>query len=211
MPGLKQERWNARPRNRICWSTKALYAKLRSIQRTFFRESRQLMYMFTGGKLSTERNDIKCISETKCTFGYLLSFMLKPKARLKDAQFIFCFFIAMFFYLFCILHIFVLLCLCNHHAYVNIFFWINILLFISETVNCMGYSSLHVLLLITCDRHQANKTGGFPMLYLSLIFKGKACSILQDYYRQPPTMWVEISGHKTKFIDFVWQNILSLD
>lgn len=45
------------------------------------------------------------------------------------------------------------------------------------------------------------------MLYVSLVFKGiftgKACSVLQDYYQQPPTMGVEISRRKTKFIHFV--------
>lgn len=71
--------------------------------------------------LHKERKDIKRISETKCEFGYL-SLMLKPKARLKDAQCIFWFFIAMIFYLFCIIYIFVLSCLCGHLAYINIFF-----------------------------------------------------------------------------------------
>lgn len=53
------------------------------------------------------------------------------------------------------------------------------------------------------------------MLYVSLLFQGifkeKPCFILQDYYRQPPMMWVEISGHKIKFTHFVWQTILSFD
>lgn len=84
---------------------------------------------------------MKCISETKCTSGYLLSLQLKLKARLKDVDFIFSIFIALSFYLLFIIHIFCAV-LCDHLASISIFIWINILPFISETVNCIGCSFL---------------------------------------------------------------------
>lgn len=113
-----------------------------------------------------ERKDIKCISETKCTFCYLLLLPLKLKAGLKDVQFVFFVFIALFFYLPCITYSFCAV-LCDHLAYIDIFIWINLLLFISETVNSIGYSFLQILLLITCDRHSVFKPG--ELLYYILM------------------------------------------
>lgn len=160
--------------------------------------------------------DMKCISETKCTFVYLLSLPLKLKARLKDAQFIFWIFIALSLYLLCIIYfVFVLFCLCGHLASISILIWINILPFISETVNCIGCSFLYLSLLIICDRHSILKHGELLILCPNAVFliikgtfKGQACFILQAYYWQPPTMWVEISCPKTKFIPFLWQTVL---
>lgn len=164
-----------------------------------------------------ERKDIKCISETKCTFCYLLLLPLKLKAGLKDVQFVFCVFIALFFYLPCITYSFCAV-LCDHLAYIDIFIWINLHQFISETVNSIGYSFLQILLLITCDRHSVFKPSELLILHPNAVFlifkgtfKGQACFIPQDYYWQPPTMWLEISCHKAKLIQFLWQTILSCD
>lgn len=99
---------------------KARGGKLPSISETFFRKSRQLI-LLEEIYPNKERKDIKCISETKCTFGYLLSLPLKLKAKLKNVQFIFCILIALFSYWVCIIYIFVLFCLCDHLTYINIF------------------------------------------------------------------------------------------
>lgn len=111
-----------------------------------------------------ERKDTKWISETKCIFDYLLSLPLKLKARLKDVQFIFYFFIALLFCLLCITYIFVL-----SFVTINNFIWINTLLLTSETVNCIG-SFLHILLPITFDRHLVLKPGEVLMLYPNAVF-----------------------------------------
>lgn len=159
LPGLKQERLNARRKNRIWRPYTQSFHPYNGL--SLGKADNWYICSLEEIYLHKERKDIKWISETKCTFGYLLSLMLKPKARLKDAQFIFWFFIAMIFYLFCIIHIFVLSCLCDHLAYINIFFWINILLFISEVVNCTGYSFLHALVLITWIGISSIKLVGF--------------------------------------------------
>lgn len=217
---LQQERWNAKPRDRICWIPKcegqrwkvSIHTKL-----SLGKVGNWYIWSLEETYLNKERKDIQCVSETTCTFGYLFSLPLKIKAGLKDVQFVFCVFIALFFYLICVTYIFCAV-LCDHLACINIFFWINIFLFISKTVNYIGYSFLQILLLITCDRHSVFKPGELLILYpnaVFLIFKGtfkwQACFILQYYYWQPPTMWVEISCHKTKAIQFLWQTVLSCD
>lgn len=104
-----------------------------------------------------EWKDIKYTSETKmhARLPGTLSLMWKPKTKLKDMHFIFCFFIVVFFYLLCILYIFMLLChaVLSWLVFISVFFfWVNTLLLISEIVNCKGYRFQHILLLVMCNK-----------------------------------------------------------
>lgn len=213
MPGLKQERWNAKPRNGICQilKLKARDGKLPSIPEAFFRKSRQLIYLFTGGNISQQgKEGHKVHLWDKMHIWLLVITSIKAKSQVKRCTvYISHLYCSVFLYAFCKIHFFFVAVLCDHLPYMNILIWINIFPITSETVNCIGYPFLHVLLLITCDKHSVLQPGELliqcPNASFSIFkgtFKGQACFTLQDYYWQPPTKWVKIPCNKTKFIHF---------
>lgn len=173
LPGLKQDKWNANPRDRICWRPEM--ESFHPYQRLSLGKADD-WYICSLEETypNKELKDIRWISETMHIWLLVIT-SIEAKSQVKrDKVCILHLYCSAF--LFALYNIyFLLFCLCDHLAYISIFIWINILLFISETVNCIVYSFLHILLLITCDSHSVFKPGELLILYpnaVFLMFKG---------------------------------------
>lgn len=124
LPGLKHERLNARPRNRICWILKYQGPIWKAFIHTmhFLGENRQLVYMITGGNLSMQRNEgHKVHIQDKMHIWLLVTIYVEAKSQIYR-----------YISLSCIMYILMLLCLlwpsCLHqyfllNKYTSIYLW----------------------------------------------------------------------------------------